>query len=213
MSDCERVRPAFGGFVLGGLEPEEFDEVEDHLASCAMCRDEVAELVELPALLDVAAEDPARAPGDLRQQVLRRAHSRRRGLLSVAAACLLLGLAIGAVGVTLVQTPPPADLSLTITSAPQQAVVGEAALRQVDAGVQLDLELTGVRPSDEGYYHAWLHRGERRVSAGTFVGPPDRVVDIQLLCGGRLEDYQRLTVTWHPQGADEQLAAQALLEP
>lgn len=212
MSDCERVRPDLGGFVLGGLEPEEFDEVEDHLAACAACRDEVAQLVELPALLDAAAHDPARAPADLRQRVLRRARPRRRGLVLVAAASLLLGLTLGAVGITLVQAPPPADLALTITGA-EQAVVGEAALRQIDAGVRVDLELAGMRPSDEGYYHAWLHRGERRVSAGTFVVPPDGAASIQLLCGGRLEDYERLTVTWHPRGEDEQLAVHAPFEP
>lgn len=211
MSDCERRRPDLGGFVLGGLEPEEFDEVEDHLASCAACRDEVAKLVELPALLDIAVEDPPCAPADLRQRVLRRARPRRRRLLLVAAASLLLGLALGAVGMTLVQAPPPADLSLAITGHTQEAVIGEAALRQVDAGVRLDLELTGVR--SEGYYHAWLHRGERRVSAGTFIGPPGGTVAIQLLCGGRLEDYERLTVTWHPPGQDEQLAVQAPFEP
>jgi hypothetical protein len=213
MSDCERLRPAFGGFVLGGLEPEECDQVEDHLASCVACRDEVDGLVALPALLDVIAEDPPRAPADLLHRVLRRAPPRRRGPLLVAAACLLLGLAGGAVGMTLVQAPSPADLSLPIAGVPHEAVVGEAALRQVDAGVRVDLELAGVRPSDEGYYHAWLHRGERRASAGTFVGPPDGAVAIQLLCGGRLEDYERLTVTWHPPGEDEQLAAQAPFEP
>lgn len=209
MTGCERLRPAFGAFVRGGLEPEEFDEVEDHLASCAVCRDEVAGLIGLPALLDVAAEDPPRAPADLRPRVLRRVRPRRRGLLLVAAAGLLLGLTIGAVGMPLAQAPPSADLSLTIAGATQEAVVGEAALRQVDAGVQLNLELSGIRSSEEGYYHAWLHRGARRVSAGTFVGPPDGAVAIQLLCGGRLEDYERLTVTWHPRGEDEQLAAQA----
>lgn len=211
MSACERLRPELGGFVLDGLDPEEVDEVEDHLGSCAACRAEVAQLDELPALLDVAAEDPPRAPVDLRQRVLRRARPHRRGLLLVAATGLLVGLVIGVVGATLVR-PPPADLTLTITDA-EQVVVGDAALRQVDAGVRVDLELAGLHPSDEGYYHAWLHRGEGRVSAGTFVVPPEGAVSIQLLCGGRLEDYERLTVTRHARGQDEQLAAQAALEP
>jgi hypothetical protein len=83
-----------------------------------------------------------------------------------------LGLVVGAVAMALVQAPPPADLTLTFTGAAQEAIAGEAALREVDASVQLDLDLAGMRPSDEGYYHAWLHRGARRVSAGTFVGPP-----------------------------------------
>lgn len=210
MNECERLRPAFGAFVVGGLEPEEFDEVEDHLAVCSACRDDVAELVDLPPLLELAAGTSPQAPADVRQRVLERRRPRRT-LLLVAAVSVLAGLLVGAVATVVVRSPPPADAVLAVAAATDDGVVGESALRQVDAGVRVDLDLVGVRPADEGYYHVWLHRGDIRVSAGTFVGPPDGSVAIQLLCGGRLEDYEHLTITWHPPGEDERLAAEAMI--
>jgi len=211
MSECARLRPGYGAFVLGGLEPEEFDEVEDHLASCSACREDVAELVDLPPLLELAADAPPQAPADLRQRVLERPRPRRLILL-VAAAGTLLGLIVGAVGMAVVQSPPPADARLAVAGATEDAVSGRSVLRQVEAGVRVDLDLVDVRPADEGYYHVWLHRGDIPVSAGTFVGPPEGTAAIQLLCGGQLEDYDRLTITWHPHGEDERLAAASTID-
>ncbi len=210
MTGCEQRRPELGAYVLGGLEPVEHDAVEAHLAGCVRCTDEMGELAELPALLRLAEEAPQRAPADLRQRVLNDDRQpRRRVSLVLAAALTALGVLVGAGAAVVVGAPPPADVTLQVRGDAPVGIVGEAALWQVDAGVRVDLDLTGVRSSDEGYYHAWLHRGDLRVSAGTFVGPPDGTVQVQLLCGGRLEDYDQLTVTWHPFGEDEPSVAVA----
>ncbi len=210
MNSCDRFRPELGGYVLDGLEPEENEAVEVHLAACARCRDEVAELTDLPKLLGEAWTAPQRAPADLRSRVLGqvgRARPRRRVQALLAAALALVAALAGGSVVTLLDQPPPADTVFAVRGEEPLGIVGEAALTQVAAGVQVDLDLTGVREADQGYYHAWLHRGDIRVSAGTFVGPPDGEVQVQLLCGGQLDAYERLTVTWHPfEGPDEVVA-------
>ncbi len=211
---CERFRAELGGYVLDGLEPEERDAVRAHLADCERCRAEAEELSELPELLAEAWTAPQRAPDDLRARVLgqlgeRTRRVRRVPALLAAALVVVAALAGGAV-VTVMERPGPADAVLTLERDPSGGPFGEAALTQVDAGVQIDLELAGVREVGEGYYHAWLHRDDIRVSAGTFLGATDGEVAVQLLCGGILEDYERLTVTWHPfDGSGEVIAVDA----
>lgn len=48
---CDALRLALGGYVLGTLPPAEMEQVRDHLAGCAECRAEHAQLAGLPALL------------------------------------------------------------------------------------------------------------------------------------------------------------------
>jgi hypothetical protein len=209
VTSCERFRPELGGYVLDGLEADERLALLAHLDECGGCRDEVEELQELPGLLALVETAPRRAPEDLRQRVLGRSRARRIPALLAAAIAVVAAIA-GAASVTWLDRPPAADTVLTLRGDAPVGMVGEASLRQVDAGVRVDLELAGVRTADQGYYHAWLHRGDLRVSAGTFVGPADGELEVQLLCGGRLDDYDRLTVTWHPfDGPDEVVAIDA----
>ena len=57
-----------GAYLLGALPPRERSGFEEHLAACAACRNEVADLAGIPALLgkvslsDVVAAPPASAP-------------------------------------------------------------------------------------------------------------------------------------------------------
>ena len=55
MTGCDHVRPDIGAYVLGGLEHDEAAAVREHLASCAACADEHANLAGLPRLLALAA--------------------------------------------------------------------------------------------------------------------------------------------------------------
>ena len=54
--DCAEARPSLGVYVLGAIEPAERGLVDAHLATCRDCRDELAGLAGLPALL--ARVDP-----------------------------------------------------------------------------------------------------------------------------------------------------------
>jgi Putative zinc-finger len=65
MSDpsCRNYRELLGVYVVGAIEPHERAEVDDHLAQCYECREELAGLASLPALL-------RRVPADEAEQIL-----------------------------------------------------------------------------------------------------------------------------------------------
>jgi ferric-dicitrate binding protein FerR (iron transport regulator) len=207
---CDVLRFDLGAYALGGLSDEERGPVDDHLTVCARCRAELGELKATSQLLATLRSPTPPAPADLEHRVLdaHRRRTRRRPTWSVAAALLLTALVGVAAGGALwaLQRPPPPDAVLTLPSEDPEALAGEAGLRQTPNGVEVQLALTGVAEADEGYYHLWLHRGDRRVSAGTFVGA-DGEARGQLLCGGQLGDYDRLTVTWHPFGDPDEVVA------
>lgn len=56
--DCAETRLSLGVYVLGAIDPGERAQVDAHLAGCRDCRDELAGLAGLPALLSrVGAEE------------------------------------------------------------------------------------------------------------------------------------------------------------
>ncbi|WBP91179.1 anti-sigma factor family protein [Kitasatospora cathayae] len=57
--DHDAVRLSLGGYVLGRLSPAETEQVRAHLADCAECQAEHAELAGLPALLATVSEAEA----------------------------------------------------------------------------------------------------------------------------------------------------------
>ncbi|MFA9446060.1 anti-sigma factor [Egicoccus sp. AB-alg6-2] len=216
MSECDEIRHALGGYVLDGLEPDERELVAAHTAVCERCRAEQAELAETArwlGALDRSTSATPTAPADLRQRVLG-ARRKRRGRIRLVAAAMVLSAAAGAGVATLASRPPPPDAAVALQADEPVGIVGEAQLRQLANGVEVALDLTGVRSGEQGYYHAWLHAGDVRASAGTFVGTADARARVELLCGGRLADYDRLTVTWHPAGGDDEVVAlDAALDP
>jgi hypothetical protein len=91
--DCAEARPSLGVYVLGAIDPVERGLVDTHLMTCRDCRDELAGLAGLPALLarvnpdeisrigandtvyPAASDDP---PEELLGTVLGLAEARRR---------------------------------------------------------------------------------------------------------------------------------------
>src|SRR6266851_6144282 len=91
--DCADARPSLGVYVLGAIDPAERALVDAHLLTCQDCRDELAGLAGLPALLArvnpdeisrIRADDTVRTvtddrpPGELIGTVLDLAAARRR---------------------------------------------------------------------------------------------------------------------------------------
>ena len=71
--DCTDARPSLGVYVLGAIDPAERALVDAHLVTCRECRDELAGLAGLPALLArvnpdeisrICADDTVRTPAD-----------------------------------------------------------------------------------------------------------------------------------------------------
>ncbi len=126
MTSCLHVRQSLGVYVVGAIDPAERTMVDRHLAGCPDCREELAGLAGLPALLGrvpvaEAAQiagfpsertgpgprsDPSPPDGEILTPLLARVAQRRRASrwrnLAAAAAVVLVagGSAAGAVELT-----------------------------------------------------------------------------------------------------------------
>ena len=106
--DCTEARLSLGVYVLGAIDPAERGLVDAHLASCQECRDELAGLAGLPALLArlnpdevsrISADDNIRVvdddqpPAELVGTIVELSKARRRRdrwrYVSVAAAAVI----------------------------------------------------------------------------------------------------------------------------
>lgn len=127
---CEELKTLLGVYVLGAIDPAERAGVDSHLGSCPSCRDELAGMAGLPALLGRVTEEQianvAGPPPELLDSVLaqavrerRRQHWRLGGLgglgrlgrfgggwpLVAAAAVVLLVAGVGLGGLVLSDEP------------------------------------------------------------------------------------------------------------
>ena len=113
--DCTDARLSLGVYVLGAIDPAERAMVDAHLVTCRDCRDELAGLAGLPALLarvnpdeisrisadaTVRTVTDERPPGELIGTVLDLAEARRRRnrWRFVAAAAAVVAIAGGLFG-------------------------------------------------------------------------------------------------------------------
>lgn len=115
--DCREVRILLGVYVLGAIDRNERPFVDEHLAWCRDCRDELAGLAPLPAMLGritleeaerIAAADgagPVEPSAAMLDSLLRRVSRRRtrlwRGAVTVAAAAVIAAGAGTAITVAL----------------------------------------------------------------------------------------------------------------
>ncbi|MGO4805896.1 zf-HC2 domain-containing protein [Arthrobacter sp. 2MCAF15] len=136
MNDSD-LHQLLGAYLLGGLERDEAETYERHLAVCAECRQELDDLASLPALLDAipvpdavaltvaaaAARERALVPPEpvpvprrlLDELAARRRKVRRRWTAAVAAAaaaCLGAGIMVG----PLLSQPPKPDASYSVAA-------------------------------------------------------------------------------------------------
>lgn len=126
LSECNEVRQALGVYVLGAIDPAERSIVDAHLSQCLDCREELAGLAGLPALLGrvpyadaerlaLGDEELEEAPAELLDALLEQVSSRRRarrwrGIAIAAAAAIIAVGGGGLAGGILMShhTPAPA---------------------------------------------------------------------------------------------------------
>jgi anti-sigma factor RsiW len=168
MAGCREIKQALGVYVLGAIDPAERAQVEEHLATCAECREELASLAGLPALLRkvpvveaerlaVAEQDPEFAvvpsPEMLTSLVARTTNVRRirrwRGL-AAAAAVALVAVAGGAAVTSALQSHPSSPVAAawhqTIGAGPVAGAHLTVRYRNEPWGTQIEANVTGLRP-------------------------------------------------------------------
>ena len=172
MAGCREIKQALGVYVLGAIDPAERALVEEHLSSCQECREELASLAGLPAMLRkvpvVEAErlaapeqDPELAgvpSAELLTSLIARTTNVRRihrwRPLATAAAVAVVALGGGAfVANALQPSGAPATIGHTQTVAWQQTSGSGPAgayltvrYRHEPWGTQMDVNVTGLQP-------------------------------------------------------------------
>lgn len=170
MTECQHVRQLLGVYVVGAIDPAERSVVDNHLASCPDCREELAGLAGLPALLGrvpfpeaeqitrfdserpEVGEHPDAEPAQadvltplLAKVAHRRRVSRWRSLVSVAAvAVIAAGAAIGAIRLA---NPPAASSSALHWESVQTASAlahMEVKYAGTPGGIRLDVKVDGI---------------------------------------------------------------------
>ena len=162
--DCTDARLSLGVYVLGAIDPAERALVDTHLVTCRDCRDELAGLAGLPALLarvnpdeisrigtndtvyPAAGDDP---PEELLGTVLGLAEARRRRnrwrYLSAAAAVAAIagGLFAGLSTATSTTITKQVAIGFTNGTAPWDTAAGTNAATGVTATVAYAHQLWG----------------------------------------------------------------------
>jgi len=182
MSTCTEVRTSLGVYVLGAIDPSERSIVDEHLSHCRRCRDELASMAGLPALLGRVTEEQiaevSEPPEELLSSVLAAAAGRKNAakriqrvwfMLAAAAVVILIG------GGTLLgstlrgsSVSPPAPIAGGQVVAATDAathVKGQADLWAQNWGTSVNLWLSGVRPGDKCQLIAVAKDGHRDVMA------------------------------------------------
>ena len=162
------MRQDLAVYLFGALSPAERAGVDRHLASCRRCREELALLAGLPALLQkVPAEQAARicskqaaedrpdhhaADRLLNVMLIKTARARRRRRWRLAAAAALIAAAVGGWGVQVLhpaeRAVPPAPQWAATAAGFDPKTRAEAWVRYAARawGTALDVRVTGIPP-------------------------------------------------------------------
>ena len=192
MASCREIRQALGVYVLGAIDPAERAQVDEHLATCPDCREELASLAGLPAMLRkvpvMEAERLAAAEAELdalempSEQMLTslvertsnvrrmdRIHRWRR--LAAAAAVVLVALGGGAAIATALQpgthpSGPSAAVHWHFASSNKNGIHLTVMYRGVESGAEVRANVTGLTPGTVCQLQAVSQQGQVMVLGG-----------------------------------------------
>ena len=213
----DRFEGLLGPYLLGELSVEEERELEDHLAGCSECRDELARALQAHALLqELAAGGP---PPELKARVLARvrgeipARSRDGWRLWVPAAAALLLVAI--LGIWLIQSTIRDSSDEVALSATALAPKASGDLRGEKKGenFQIELEVRELpRLHKDEYYEMWYAREDGgRISCGTFRAQPGGQTTVNLTAPASAVSYPIIEVTREPDDGDPGSSSEKVL--
>jgi anti-sigma-K factor RskA len=212
--DAETVHELSAAYALDALEPEEREVFEEHLTTCASCREDVVELVSAASELAWAVE-PASPPPALRDRILEAARAERPrtgylqhlplrprrtrawlGAAAAVAACAVLALGIWNVSLhnQLSDARSSALERLPVAGLDGSVVVGSGGSAALVA-FRLPAAPAGKT------YEAWIVRGKNAAPAGVFRGG-SRATFVPI--DGKVRKGTRVAVTVEPAGGSEQ---------
>jgi anti-sigma-K factor RskA len=187
---CREIRQLLGVYVVGAIDPSERALVDNHLGDCALCRDELAGLAGLPAMLSripaadvermdiTVAELPAlQEPSDeMLTSLLRKVSVRRRSRMwrSVTAVAAAAVIAAGGAAATMQLTRPPVQPIAEVARAmsPDGHVAAVVDYSPTGWGTAMRVQVAGLNSGTTCQF--WVIGKNGRASyAGTWtVGAP-----------------------------------------
>jgi anti-sigma factor RsiW len=189
-SDCGEIRLALGVYVLGAIDPAERALVDAHLSACQDCRDELAGLAGLPALLgrvplpdverlaldDTELRDLEEPPAELLDSLLGRISARRRarrwrGVLAAAAAAVIaIGGGIGG-GVLISQGQGLGAQAFELVKGSSAATHVSAAVfyGPSSAGTSMQVQVSGIPNGTYCYFWVTTFGGQHLLVGGWMV--------------------------------------------
>jgi predicted anti-sigma-YlaC factor YlaD len=178
--DCREVRMLLGVYVLGAIDRIDRPLVDEHLAWCRDCRDELAGLAPLPAMLGRVSLDEAErivAAGEgepyepsqaMLDSLLRRVSRRRtrlwRGAVAVAAAAVIAAGTAAAVTVTRGGSGQQGGERVAVTSHSTHVVVDYAPSPW---GTAMRVQVSGLKPGTACEF--WVIGSSGPVEAGSWT--------------------------------------------
>lgn len=203
----EAMRRSLASYVLGALGPAERCDLDEHLAACPSCREELASYAAVPGLLsrlDLAEATGATllAPPSLLPRVLAAVETQRAGRArqlsrwrlatagAAVAACVAAAVAGG-----LVRTGRPADpvAERPLVAAAGVASQGSVALRARPWGTELRLVLQGL-PAAEGFQAYAVDRAGARTLVASWGPTGDGRADVPAATGLAPVELSRVLV-------------------
>ena len=191
MSDpsCRTFRELLGVYVVGAIEPVERAAVDAHLSQCYECREELAALAPLPALLhrvrpadaerillaSPPRSDSAEPSAEMLDSLLARVGSKRRTrryrALFAAAAAVLIAVG-GGVAVSEATAAHPRHATIDVATASQgPLVVTVRYAKSSGCGTHMSVRASGFRQWTSCKFWVLTKSGQRVLAGGWIVGP------------------------------------------
>jgi predicted anti-sigma-YlaC factor YlaD len=195
--ECTGIRHMLGVYLLGAIEPAERAAVDSHLARCRECREELAGLAALPALLGkvTAAEAGGLSPDeaewdapfgpqpetDLPRLLDRATRIRRvrrgRGMAAAAAAILIAaGAVVGALQMlNPVASPVPGQIAWKTISARNDLTRASVTVDYAPTawGTTAEVRVSKIAAGTACKLLVTNSRGQEAVAGGWTVAPGD----------------------------------------
>jgi hypothetical protein len=199
----EQVHRSLGSYLAGSLEPAERIGVEQHLAGCALCREELTRLTPLPGLLarlspeDFAIGEPEAGPDLLPVIIGRVRRERLRGQRRLWEWRAAAGLAAAAAVVAVIGLPgPQRPVGQQLTLAPNAAgamLRGRATLTVKPWGTAIELTLGGLPAGADCVVYTVASDGHRQL-AGEWGPTADRTVVVTAATSTPRDDLVEIIV-------------------